>query len=316
MYQIRQRFIFDGCGCLGLPAKYYNGFAYRQVGNDHFWRCTGGAKGGFWLFVGAFLREGQEPPAAGEHPLSADSFRWGTAGSIHADQLVEVSTAEQRTDLMKLLYRCAVPDPTPLLLPEEIPGFTRQQGGWGIHSTGWYTQSCLVLPLHAPEWAPEAEVFDIREGVYLHFPDGSSRLIRRRDFWRFPFASATPVARQGDCLVFAEEPDFAWWSSSARVYFDQETGEVLRDGYYEHQWPWSSQNDRVEVEERLRSLVHIAKVRAAGEYFLDRHQIVVEGENIVLRHPEHEDVLVPDEARFICLMPGSSRPFARASALD
>src|SRR3989338_3505227 len=67
MYQIRQRFIFDGCGCLGLPAKYYNGFAYRQVGNDHFWRCTGGAKGGFWLFVGAFLREGQEPPAAGEH---------------------------------------------------------------------------------------------------------------------------------------------------------------------------------------------------------------------------------------------------------
>jgi hypothetical protein len=171
------------------------------------------------------------------------------------------------------------------LLPMwEVPGFEREQIP-PRHESGWFSRSRYALPIPAPAWAPEAQVFDIREGIYMHFPDGSMRLAQRREYYNFdyimnigPYLSRV-VGRQGDCLLI--------------------------DG----------------VAPEGSSLIPHDRFVKVGDHeaHLDRHQLRWDGNSLVLTHPEHETVKVPAEPGenyYAALIPGVSRPFRRAAYAD
>lgn len=162
---------------------------------------------------------------------------------------------------------------------EEVPGFTGRlsAGGYQTHRDGWYTRSIFGVRLQAPFWAPEAEAYDIREGVYVCFPDGSFRLMRRKDYYDFcealPDLRPAMEFRQGDCIP-------------CEVEFD--------------------------VDRPVATWVLATNITHEGAV-LDRHEAVVRGGEVFLTHPEHGEVgPLPNSVRSIMLIPGSSRPFAQA----
>jgi hypothetical protein len=167
--------------------------------------------------------------------------------------------------------------------PSVLPGFTFHDVAhlW-IHESTWHTKTERVLRLTPPWWAPDAQAFDIREGVYLYFPDGTSRLARRRDYYRFEGQRFRRVlARQGDLLFLS--------------HFFNHIFEGWGDPY----------------------LPRMMRSRAVGDtevIDLGRHHIdVAQG---VVTHPQHGTMALPSETWLAVLEPGTSRPFADARDTD
>lgn len=274
--QIRERFPFDGPG--DLARDQFNGWKYVRLaagtaadGTQVFYAELGAAAG--FRFVVAYTPDGDV----------------GLGYQLHASVLVRVQP-EAREKLAELLRwaadRATAQGTLDRLLPiREVPGFDAD----GRHQHGWRSYSDVARQLPAPDWAPEADVYDIREGVYLSFPDGSSRLAQRRAYWvawrTFPDA---PIARQGDLLVFAQLPR---WESRDREAMDvlRQSGRAIATKESGQGWPVLNQT-----------------------VSLDRHTIERDGDRVVITHPEHDTVTVnADQAAWICLAPGSSRPFRR-----
>jgi len=166
------------------------------------------------------------------------------------------------------------------ILPlSQVPGFNKD----GYHEQGWYSKSPFVLTQTAPSWAPEASTWNIQEGIFLSFPDGSFRLVGKYEF--FNSYIPTVLARQGDCLVLEGQPTL---SRSAM------TGESYREalpGFWQ------------------------GAVEEGQEASLGRHTFRKKESGGVLVHPQHESVEVPPGA-YVAFMPGTSRPFSADDDVD
>jgi hypothetical protein len=234
----------------------------------------------------------------GVHLLAHFGYKIYTAPRLHYEVLVE--SAEPSA--VRALFRRAANKKSEIGLtteqseiqllekPDILPGF--QFPNWKhsigeeepeglvypVHKSGWYTKTERVLRLTPPWWAPDAQAFDIREGVYLYFPDGTSRLSRRRDYYRFEsfrFESSLSLrrvlARQGDLL-----------------FLPNDSNEVF------HGWAaWDT------------SPLGPAEIIDLGRHHIDT------GEKVVT-HPEHGTMPLPEEPWLAILEPGTSRPFAFA----
>jgi hypothetical protein len=222
----------------------------------------------------------------------ADDDRVYTAPHLHDEVLVESAHPE----LVRALFRRAA-NGTPIQRvekPDVLPGFRfpswkhniGEEGGpvypVQVHSGGWHTRTERVLRLAPPWWAPDAQAFDIREGVYLYFPDGTSRLSSRRDYYRFAddyeFKFRKVLTRQGDLLFLS--------------------GSVTND-IFEGWYGNTMQTHPV-----------------GGVEIIDvgRHHIDT-GEKVVT-HPEHGTMPLPSETWLAIFEPGTSRPFAGARDTD
>jgi hypothetical protein len=165
--------------------------------------------------------------------------------------------------------------------PSVLPAFTWHDVArkWIHQSTDWYTNTERVLRLAPPWWAPNAQAFDIREGVYLYFPDGTYRLCRRRDYYalescHYPL-SRTLLARQGDLLFMA-------------------TGDCLPIRKVFAGWDGSSMQTQLLGDH--------------DSVYLGRHHIDV-GQGLVT-HPEHGSMGLPADSWLAIIAPGTSRPFS------
>ncbi len=174
-----------------------------------------------------------------------------------------------------------------------------------LHRDGWFTRSCVVLPIPAPSFAPDAKAWDMREGIYLTFPDESYRLITRREYFAFlrhveaesraNNADPNPISRQGDLLFFSGNWGNKGWDGSRQVIC-----QPMDEGCFFVPADHTDNTQRRVVE--LRDME------------FDRH-VISEDANCV-RHPEHGEMPLPGGAWTAVLMPGTSRPFARRGGLD
>lgn len=170
--------------------------------------------------------------------------------------------------------------PETLVSMGEVPGFNERPptgDGRTTHVHGWFTHGTWALPLTVPPFLDSGTtVWDIREGIYITFPDGTCRLIPRRDHgagydeWeKFVglFGGVTypnEINRQGDLFV-------------------------LSSGY------GLEGMNAVEVKEGVT---------------LDRHTVAVHDGHLVLEHPQHEPLNV-SEGDWLVMLPGASHPFSR-----
>lgn len=160
------------------------------------------------------------------------------------------------------------------------------------HRDGWYTRTEVSLPLPSPEWAPDSKAFDIREGIYLYFLDGSIRLVPRKEYYSFArwMEGQEVVARQGDVFVLG-------WRSRRNFPDRAAAGEGR-----EYQPDWAEVTPQSGLP------------RDAFQF--PAHRVELEASNkLVLVHSEHEPVelgawkegQVPSQ--ILVMMPGTSRPF-------
>jgi hypothetical protein len=173
---------------------------------------VGGANDGCRVLV----EIGEPNPSTGVRPL-------GVGRGLHAAQTVEYHWAELSRRVLRALQRAAdsTVNPQPLLDIDEVPGFSWRFGldaaSFGNQSQyawndigGWYTRSRFSIQLAAPAWAPDAQAYDLREGVYLVFADGTTRLVRKREYYSpeygelLPVGGRVPDLRQGDLLLYEQ----------------------------------------------------------------------------------------------------------------
>lgn len=276
MFNLRERYPFDHpIACDGV--KYYNIFA---VSPD---RCT------FYVEAGAC----NGVRLLAHYDANGDLY---VAESLHARTLVRANGGEEkflRLAADRAKRRVA------LIPAHEVPGFEQNEGRL-VHLQGWLSASFYAMPMDSPEFAPEAKVWDIREGVYMSFPDGSIRLARRPDYWSFwrEFMDRQVVSRQGDLLFFVnirnvwDFPSVATEADHRRV-FGHDLGLYVTAG-----GPGT-------VGQRF-------SVRPEAE--IDRH--VFSSEDWVVRHPEHGEMPLPTGDWVAVLLPGTSRPFQRDGGVD
>jgi hypothetical protein len=203
------------------------------------------------------------------------------ANHLHSTVLPEAASPELVRDLFR--HAADMAEIQRLEEPGILPGF-RFSGESGepepvypVHSGGWYTKTERVLRLAPPWWAPDAQAFDIREGVYLYFADGTSRLARRREYYRFEdprhesLSFRRVLARQGDLLFLSNSVN------NSRIFEDWDRGEDVP----------VSDNEVIDVNRH-----HIDMTRG------------------VVQHPEHGTMPLPSETWLAIFEPGTSRPFA------
>lgn len=183
-----------------------------------------------------------------------------------------------------------------LPLIQNLPGFFtgRNVDGNFLHKDRWFTRSIYALPRPVPDFIKEAQVWSIREGIYISFPDGSYRLIPHRQWWEFMEVirdyDLELIGRQGDLLVFSyehppirdEEVDFRPLEKES---IDRH--EIIIDGKAECQKLY-----------RIESFIF----RSLGQEF-----------TLTFTHPEHErmDVKVASNGCWVVLLPGTSHPFEK-----
>jgi len=254
---LRKRYVFDRHD-QPTECKYIQLLAASA--DERTWWLKGGTRGGVRVLA-----------------HFADDGKIHTATRLHASTLVE----SEQPDAVRCLLRQAANELDPLMLhsPEVLPGFTHDDtyAVWR-HESGWFSHSERVLRLPVPWWAPEAKVFDIPEGIYLRFPDETSRLCRRRDYYALDNSiylhSHCLLARQGDLLFLA-------------------TGDCVNTRMVCEGW----RDD------------YMCK-RTLGDHDivdLGRHRIDC-GEEVVT-HPEHGVMDLPTEPWLAMIEPGTSRPF-------
>jgi len=195
-----------------------------------------------------------------------------------------------------------------LLFPQEIPGFGPEEwapsipgGVCSYHEDGWYTISTLVREIPTPEVLGEgARVFLLREGVYVAFPDGTSRLAPYEDFFNFvtygpnhETPRLAPIHRQGDLLVWEK-------------FYPPVELELVGAGI---------EGPLIEMDR------HEIRIPIGGSYCVrqeDGHTRVYCSDAVV-SHPQHGDLqLQAETGGMFCLeqLPGTSRPFRREGGLD
>jgi len=295
MYQLRDRFLFDAPPPSADGIKNFNLFA--ATADRRTFYVEAGANNGVRVLA-----------HFDEHGTAYYATRLHASCLVRDDQDCVSGLLRRAADCCPLSelhsfleIRLTGPSPRANRWFPSIPGFG---GGDSInqhpaalcvhnepqtrHDAGWHTHSRVILPLPAPSFAPEARTFDIREGVYLYFPDQSIRLIARREYYAFlsemPFNS---IARQGDLLFFAG------------------------DHSGNRDWEWVRQDDD---GRGLAAGRRIDEQTFASVQSLDRHELDEEAN--VVRHPEHGEMPLPEGQWTAVLMPGTSRPFERAGGVD
>lgn len=163
----------------------------------------------------------------------------------------------------------------------ELPAPARTHEGFAIHSDGWFTRSRFTIQLPAPAWAPDARAFDLREGIYLAFEDGTFRLVPKPEYFDFRDDSeliwGVPDARQGDLLLYAR-PEVAAVEGEAEFSQSQNYDRHRVSGWevegLQDTWAWPT-----------------------------------------ITHPEHEGLRLEGVFRVV-LAPGVSRPFSAGGGRD
>jgi hypothetical protein len=208
-----------------------------------------------------------------------DDDRVYTAPHLHDEALVESA----HPGLVRDLFRRAADTAEIQRLegPGVLPCFSVGEPlGHPVHKSGWYTKTERVLCLMPPWWAPDAQAFDIREGIYIHFPDDTFRLASRRDYYRFegPELSFRRVlTRQGDLLFLS--------NAGSNCVFEGWGGSIQTRN--------ASESDAE---------------------FINRHRINITRGTVT--HHEHGTMSLPSEPWLAILEPGTSHPFAHVFTKD
>jgi hypothetical protein len=188
LHAVRETYLFDEhLPDLGL-VRYFQVFARLEMGDgDGVYYVVAGAHSGVRV-----LAEFSEGALVG-------IALW----KLHPPTL-RMPRSEEVDKILSFLRRAADQcQPTDLALIQEVGGFHQGADGYWYHRDGWFTESVIALPIPPPAWAPDAQAWDFREGIYLTFPDGSYRLVRRWEYYDFKRqAACAPIARQGDCLFY------------------------------------------------------------------------------------------------------------------
>jgi len=264
--RLRDRFVFDyDPACEGV--KYF--LLLAATPDRRTWWCVAGVNGGIRVLA-HFAPDGEVY----------------TADRLHAETLIKCDCGV-RDLLQNAADKLNVTD---MIAPCDLPGFSETYPyGRTYHRDGWYTRTERVLPLPAPTWAPDARAWDIREGVYVVFADESYRLVQRKEYYDFlRVFPRPPIARQGDLLVFDEQPV------------------AIRQGLIPLAVPRCILRDdsgNGKEESLDRHTFRPAGLPDAGEF------------GCVL-HPEHDRLDLPGTWETLILAPGTSRPFQGTGVVD
>jgi len=132
------------------------GFKPRMSATFYLYYVELGQKRGIRLAVGFVHGERKPYLGLGAYPLHSLIFR---------EMDIEEELAIKAT-LRRVANMC---DPEPLVEIERVPGFAQDDEYPARNQQGWYTRSLWARRLLPPRWAPESEVYDIREGIYFYF---------------------------------------------------------------------------------------------------------------------------------------------------
>jgi len=186
-----------------------------------------------------------------------------------------------------------------LLIIYNIPGFTDawNEGPYFHHRDGWYSTGlfgikvepvdCIKTPIPScveNELVAQPDVYSIREGIYIVFPDGSYRLMSRskyRDISGWPL----PHYRQGDLLVWrlAKECKLVIQSTIGIIKFLEDDNIVRKYAIDNH-----CINGIIEPKDGTNAYVQGPAT---------------------IEHPEHGVLELQDGTFEVKLLPGTSRPF-------
>jgi len=204
--------------------------------------------------------------------------------------------------------------PGKLFLIDEVPGFDVD----GNHRDGWFSKGLFALKLSVPdcltinvecadpELVIQPECWRIKEGVFIVFPDDSYRLMGFMDYLTIR-QWVRPTYRQGDLMFFKLQVGIEFNSDGEPV---SKPCDYLpaRHGYTFDVYKGGYNVDRHNVD----GLVVIRKSKAEDIYERD---IILVGP-AVARHPEHEELKIPEGQYEIIMLPGTSRPFRSGGQLD
>ena len=190
MYYLRSREIFD-CADAGGPAHDDAKVWGCNVSPDRrtFW-VRGGSQGGIRCLY-HYTEDGNLFVADRLHP---------------PDNCMVQSPDPARASAV--LRRAIVNERLPLVPIHQVPGFTAHaESGSMWHQQGWWTDTVYALPLDVPWICAESVAFDLREGVYLVWPDGSIRLIGHRQYfgWGWWNQTSGSLGHQGDLFIWSSD---------------------------------------------------------------------------------------------------------------
>lgn len=316
----RMRFCFDGNEPDEplrelMGAKWCDGFVASESGNT-FW-LRGGSNGGVRALIHVLDTENPLSPEDRDFGDRRECWspdrrnrRYFVSRRMFGEDMVECDPDMAVSALKK--YAHAFRGRT-LETMDKIPGFSlgEDRNYWfnkEEYYGRWFSKSAFAVKVDPPSWAPEAQAWNIQEGILLIFLDGTIRLIAdRREFFNFPYRDNGVIARQGDLLVFNE-----------RMSLPQSRPQDHATARF-HDLPLS-----VNVSPEGLQIIDIHayannKEKGLVETFsLDRHQILKEGDQWVVKHPEHETLALPQGKHCLnlVLVPGTSRPFKKGDDLD
>lgn len=174
----------------------------------------------------------------------------------------------------------------------DVPGFYLN----GLHKDGWYSSHPYAIKIQgSPSWAPDAQAWKIKKGVYISYPDQSYRFVTTKLYYDIEtknldnFANWPPRMRQGDCLIFEECIS-------------------LHTNHYPTELHASYDN------------INLGRHEVHGSSLFYFEECIYTQSGFSILHPEHDrlDVPKPNPERGwrIQLAPGTSRPFQRTEDQD
>jgi len=174
--------------------------------------------------------------------------------------------------------------PEKLYLIGEVPGFEYT----GYHKDGWYSRGLFASRLQLPdclkvvvdcasdELVIQPEVWRIKEGVFILFPDDSYRLMEFDEYYALRFWDR-PDYRQGDLMFY-----------KANVR-NLKIEEMINEG------------DTVKVDRHVITAQAIRSDQGTKKMYLFG--------KVRVEHPEHGVLDIPDGVYYYEILPGTSRPF-------
>jgi len=171
--------------------------------------------------------------------------------------------------------------PEQLYLIGQISGFDSA----GHHKDGWHSRGLfaarLALPdcLCADDEPNQPEVWRIKEGVFILFPDDTYRLMTFADYFWLRNCWDRPDFRQGDLLFYKADMHLL----RLRIENMVNEGETIRVDRH------VITAQTIRLDQATKTLYLFGKVR--------------------VEHPEHGVLDMPDGVYTYSLLPGTSRPF-------
>lgn len=199
----------------------------------------------------------------------------------------------------KAIRAIALLRPEALRLTFTLPGFynhnDNSENEYRIyHKDGWYSTGLFAIEIdpvsciktqtkHADdEVVMQPDVFLIKEGVYIAFPDESYRLMSREEY-RDIGELRTPNFRQGDLMI---------WISHDVVGFGDDCQSQL--DYDRHKITCLNENGKIKFK------------------FDQNHRLrmIYINSPFIVEHPQHGTLKIEGARQYaIKLLPGTSRPF-------